>query len=173
MRPRKKNMKIEVLPIKTLRITEIEKLDPITLGIDNENGKLTVEVYGQAWSAYWSSAKGSVLKFFLSCDNDYLIRCLDRQIKCSVTDFDAVPAYIKKLILRGRRDCDFSAADAREMFDSLEYESFESIEHVWRFSLKSIGEEWKHDLPETTSHDWLYLDRIVTAIKEAFALETK
>lgn len=166
-------MKIEVLPIRTLRITEIEKLDPITLGIDDENGKLTVEVYGQAWSAYWSSAKESVSKFFLSCDNDYLIRCLDRQVKCSVTDFDAIPSYIKKLILRGRRDCDFSAADAREMFDSLEYENFESIEHVWRFSLKSIGEEWKHDLPETTSHDWLYLDRIVTAIKEAFVLEAK
>lgn len=163
-------MKVETIVVKTIRISEIERLDPITLSIDDANGKLTVEVYGKSWSASWGSAqRTSVASFFLSCDNGYLVNCLDRGISSTITDFDEIPNYLKRLVLEGRRGCDFDAKVAREMYDSLENVSFENHEQLYHFRLSAIS-DWQHDLPTMINPDYNYLDRIVTAIKAAFAL---
>lgn len=164
-------MKIESIIVKTLRITEIERLDPITLSIDDANGKLTVEVYGKSWSASWGSAqRTSVSSFFLSCDNGYLVNCLDRGISSTITDFDEIPNYLKRLVFKGRREYDFDAKEAREMYDSLQNVSFENHEQLYHFRLSAIS-DWQYDLPTMINPDYNYLDRIVTAIKTAFALD--
>lgn len=71
-------MHIETLnTITAIRITEAPGLDPITLTFQDDGpgaGRLTVECYGQAWTAYWGGMgeNNTVRLFVASSEPGYL-----------------------------------------------------------------------------------------------------
>lgn len=62
--------------IRTLHISELPRLDPITVFIQNiepGRGKITVEVFGQSWSTYFGNMGGKTIEQFVrGVDPDYL-----------------------------------------------------------------------------------------------------
>ncbi len=49
-------MKIETSTVTKLTITEVARLDPITVileDIEPRKGKIIIECYGKSWSSYW------------------------------------------------------------------------------------------------------------------------
>lgn len=77
-------MKIEVnrdtTSISVWTISEAPALDPITLffqGLGKSQGRLIVECYGRAWSAFWSAmGEKTIVEFVRGLDASYLAGCL-------------------------------------------------------------------------------------------------
>jgi hypothetical protein len=76
-------MKITETTTRTLIISEVERLDTITVMITQMNesaGKIIIECYGKSWSAFWGAmGNRSIEEFFVSCDNPYLIKNLSNE----------------------------------------------------------------------------------------------
>ncbi|WMC11708.1 hypothetical protein PU634_04915 [Oceanimonas pelagia] len=116
-------MKLEVSSVTKLRLTELEKLDPVTVILEDMGpgrGKIIIESFGQSWASFWP-AMGSrnIAQFFVSCDEHYLAGNLAGSIRDEVNDEDAVELACKQAILRVRRQRpeDLSAEDARLLWD--------------------------------------------------------
>jgi hypothetical protein len=54
----------------------------------------------------------------------------------------------------------------------MKIESIENHEQLYHFRLPAIS-DWQYDLPTMINPDYNYLDRIVTAVKEAFREEAE
>ena len=70
-------MKVETGTVTILRISEVPRLDPIRVTLDNGDlgkGRITIDCYNKAWSSYWGAmGDRTVEQFFVDCGNDYLI----------------------------------------------------------------------------------------------------
>ena len=93
-------MKIEVWreDVDVWVITDAPGLDPIHLfwqDLGESKGRLIVECYGRAWSAFWGSMGGkSLYEFVKGIDAGYLSGCLAPQgMKASIKD----QAYILRI----------------------------------------------------------------------------
>jgi hypothetical protein len=97
-------LKIQETTTKTLVISEAPRLDKITVFINDigqNQGKIIIECYGKSWSAYWGAMGGTLSDFFLSCDNDYLIRRMSNLLPEKVDpdwEYDGVGDYEPKMI---------------------------------------------------------------------------
>ena len=53
-----------------------ERLDPVTVFVEQFsecNGRITVQCYAQAWTAYWGNhGNSTVERFIVSCNADYI-----------------------------------------------------------------------------------------------------
>ena len=109
-------MKIEKSEVTKLTLTELKNLDLVNVFLEDYEhgkGKITIECYGKAWSAYWGGmGDRTISKFFCSANNGYIIGKLDGRLR------DVI------------------------------YESYED----------EVG---------TPNHHYVYLSRIITAVKEA------
>ena len=138
----KKN--IEKLTIKA------DRLDPIGVFVEDfEPGKakVTIEVYGEAWSHYWGGmGEGLSLREFFT-DIPYLVTKFCRD---SIHEID-----YETISKKAGVDIDVTTA--------LYYED-ELTE--------AYGKDWRMDLPRKSTREYEYLTRIVEAIKQAFQNET-
>jgi hypothetical protein len=157
-------------------ISGVPRLDPITVFAEDvapRQGKLTIECYGQSWSAYWGGMGDCTLPEFLASVNvDYAANCLSRGMNTSIFDPDAVIASAKKNICSERRKHYIGADEAREQFDEIDGKTIG--DDPWQNSAlmeKIYGDEWWCQLPEKPNPDWQYLCRIVTAVQAALAAE--
>lgn len=69
-------MKIEKTMTYTLIISEVFRLDPVTVMLTDfklGHGKITIECYGKSWTGIWGSMGTNISEFFQSCNNSYLI----------------------------------------------------------------------------------------------------
>lgn len=165
-------MKIESSLVQKLRITELDRLDPVTVILEDlapRQGKIIIECYGQSWSAYWGGmGDRSIAEFFCSCSDDYLAGCLDRGLRGCIADYDAFEDKIKAEVLKLRRSGDLDASDARSYFDSAEYIDGELSAHSHCEMLTIIfGDEWWYSIPDRPNPDYEYLCRIIKAVKDA------
>ena len=75
-------MKIEEIKVQAFRLDEIERLDPITVILQDIApgvGSVLVSCYGEAWGAYWQAMGACDVRTFITqCDSDYLLNCLSR-----------------------------------------------------------------------------------------------
>lgn len=116
-------MKLEVSSVTKLRLTELEKLDPVTVILEDMGpgrGKIIIEHFGKSWASFWPAIGGrNIAQFFVSCNQDYLAGNLAGGIRDKVDDEDAVEVACKQAILRVRRQRpeDLSAVDARLLWD--------------------------------------------------------
>lgn len=171
-------MKIEQSKVTKLQITEVVGLDSLHVFIEDlspRSGKITMETSSESWSAYWGGcgSKG-VMRFFLSCNNSYLVNCFSRGISSSVTDYDNLDAWLKKSICKYRREGSIGKDEALSLWDDVDKhchndESFLHTDKGCELCSKIIGDEWWHDLPECSNGEYIYLDRVVQAIREAFS----
>ena len=143
-------MKITETKVTKRLLTDLKALDPVTFiaeDLGNERGKLTIDCYGEAWTAYWGAMGcDSVAEFINDCDVHYLAGRLST-INSTVVDYDAIRSKVGVSVDQ----------------DSIAYYSDELI--------SAYGAEWWEELPKTDNPDYVYLCRIVTAVKEAVKTE--
>jgi len=170
-------MKIEQTQVTKMVITGVPSLDSLHVFIEDVSeraGKITMETSSESWSAYWGGCGSSgVIDFFLRCNNSYLVNCFDRGISSTVTDYDHLDDWLKKAICKTRHEGGFSKNEALSLWNDVELycqndESFLHTETGSELFSKIIGDEWWHDLPECNNGKYVYLERIVQAIREAF-----
>ncbi|WP_374979040.1 hypothetical protein PSGK_19040 [Pseudomonas solani] len=197
-------MNVEASEVAKLRITGATHLDPISVFIEDlgerkirscpnipdyttKSGKVTLECFGESWSAYWGGmGDRSTIDFFLSASIDYLVGCFARgsEIDRHVFDGSKLEAAARRCIIdcrRGRtRDWECGPLDrdeARELYDAADYLSaFDSAEGLMHspgageLLTKLFGEEWHYTVSDKAmaAHPKrLYLARIVDAVQQA------
>jgi len=126
-------------------LAELDRLDPVTLIMEDfgpGQGKLTIDCYGKAWTAYWGGmGDEGIVKFIHTANVDYIANKLT-VIDKNVIDYDAISAKIGTEVDR----------------DTLAFCN-EDLE-------KHYGCDWYMDLPTTINHEYEYLCRIVSAVKD-------
>lgn len=99
-------MKIETGTVTILRISEVPRLDPIRVTLDDigpSQGRINIECYGKAWASYWGGMGGrTIAQFVASCDNSYLISNFAPDLYATRFSADALRARCRSTI-RGRR----------------------------------------------------------------------
>lgn len=171
-------MKITQSTIEQIVITDVERLDPVKVMIENIKpgvGNITITCFGKSWTSFWGSMSDrSIQEFFVDCNDSYLINCLNRGISSVLdgTDNDANIEFVKGRICRLRRDGDISEREAREYWD--EAEGCENVkmfccDYSYRSPLLTLfgDEPWYAGWPTVPNPDYEYLNRIVQTVREA------
>lgn len=69
-------MRIAQGTIRKIEITDLERLDPIRVYLENYEpgkGRITIGCYDAAWVGYWGAMSGDTIEqFFTRCNSDYL-----------------------------------------------------------------------------------------------------
>lgn len=163
-------MKITTSTVTKLSISELDKLDPITVileDIEPSKGKIIIECYGQSWSGYWSGmGERTIAQFFCSCDEHYLAGKMS-SVKDYVNDYDKLAVLAKKEVLSARRKNDFSYCDARELYEGAD--SFADADELDKNLFQKIFDIsfWEFDIPIKPNPDYVYLTSIITTIQQA------
>lgn len=76
-------MKVEASETRTLLITDVPRLDPVTVflqDLGDGRGRLVVECYGKSWAAYFNATGTATLAEFIARgSHDYLTNALIRE----------------------------------------------------------------------------------------------
>ena len=160
-------MKVEKTVVSKIQITDIEHLDAIGVIFEDlgpRQGKITIDCYSQAWSAYWGGmGDRTIAQFFCSCDEHYLAKNLSN-INSTVDDLDGLGEVLQKKIIQNRLDGDIDKATAREQYDASETVEPHS-DHDFMYDV--LGDEWWYDIPSKPNPDYEYLCRIINTVKAA------
>jgi len=150
-------MNTEKRKTETYVLTDLDRLDPVTVYVTNYQpgqGKMVVECFGKAWTAYWGGMSDMTLQqFVLTCDNAYILGKMLEQT--SQTDFD--------LINEGAQKKGFSMCVTSDVEVAMQAGSM----------AECFGPDWYMDLPTCTTSEYDYLGRILNAIKAAFSEELR
>ena len=149
-------MKVEKIDVLSFVLTDLERLDPVRVMIENYEpgkGRVTITCYGKA------------------C-NDYLIGCLDPQLLSTVDDDnDANLLFVKSEIIKLRREREIDAEQARNMWD--EAENADDVKEscccfgVGNELLSLFGDDpWYAGWPTVPNPKYQYLERIVNAVRD-------
>ena len=173
-------MKITRSAVTKLTITDVPKLDPISVileDIEPGRGKVVIECYGQAWSGYWGSMgeDTSVADFLRQCDTDYIAnRIAGENLTHHEFDSDALRAQIRRDVLDQRHKNWLTAEEARRKFDLTDKipVTAEALWAVESTMTELLGDDWPlQDLPTRINPLYAYLKRIVDAVKAALDVE--
>ncbi|HEJ0157914.1 TPA: hypothetical protein SLO89_004301 [Klebsiella pneumoniae] len=168
-------MKVEKIDVLSFMLTDLERLDPVRVMIENYEpgkGRVTITCYGKAWTAAWFAMGGDDVQTFIKrVSNDYLIGCLDPQLESSVDDDnEANLTFVKLHIIKLRRERELDAEKAREMWN--EAENADDVKvcccdyGIGNELLELFGDDpcyagW----PSVTNPKYQYLDRILNAVR--------
>lgn len=168
-------MKVETTQTATYKITEVKALDLITVYCENfepGKGKITVECYGQSWSAYWGGMSGmTVERFFCSCDDGYISGNFGMHTP-SLDSHEKFGEYLKKEILKLRRNNELSSEEAKDYWFDIEHtlhlvDDEPLCQRTHEIAQAVIGDEWWYAIPKIPNPDYQYLCRIIKAVQEA------
>ena len=158
-----------------LFITQVPKIDPISVFLENfgnGQGKLTIEVFGEAWSNYWPSMGDgwTIEKFILKTDNHYLSKKLATLAALSVPDYEGFILEAKKRCISERREQLTSKDEARRIWsniDNIEPEKHYFDQESNYENLREVaGDEWYDSIPTIDSPLYNQLCLILDAIKQ-------
>jgi len=177
-------MKVETTQVTMLHITDVPRLDPIRVTLDDlgpGQGRINIECYGKAWASYWGSMgeETTIAEFFVSCDNGYLINRLSVGLSSSKfcghqLEKDAIK---KVLAMRRKRLLDSSEAnDYHSRAQTLH--QCETLSECWHADTELLQalygtDEWWYPVGDAASIPnpaYLYLKRICDAVREALTL---
>jgi hypothetical protein len=144
-------MKINITQVTKLSLTELDRLDPVTVIVEDFSegkGQITISCYGKAWTSYWGGiGKRSVSEFFCSCDEHYIAKNLS-DIDSEIYDIDAIRSQA------GDRGI--------EVYRDDPWNDYEFLSQMYG----SDPYDWHHDIPKRTNPDYQYLCRIIKAVQE-------
>jgi len=174
-------MKILQEAIRKLTITEVERLDPISVYLEDfgaGQGKITITCFDESWTAYWGGmGNRTISEFVRSCDNHYLAKNLSK-IPSEINDPTHLCQDMLKNILSKRKALELNETDAREYFDNIKFYSdhsdSEGIMNEHGLLTVCYGDEWWYCLPKKPNPDYEYLCRIITAaasFKASFSMK--
>ena len=173
-------MNIEQSKITKLKLVDLDRLDPITVFIEDieiGKGKITIECYGKSWSYYWGGMSGkTVLGFFSTTGIDYLSNCLwDHSKDQCEDDYDGIQKLVKDRVLDYRKDYRITKESARAMYDIDDWSEY-APEH--QYAEWSVPDDVEDDdfetislnyesIPTKNTAEYDYLISIVSAVKDA------
>jgi hypothetical protein len=164
-------MNIEESQVTKLLLTNIKDLDAITVTLEDlgpRQGKINIDCYGQAWSAYWGGmGSRNIREFFCSCDEHYLAKNLS-DIRGEVPDFEGIPKAARAQIVDLRKEGDLTKDKARELYEDAtiivdEYTMRDNHD----FMLEVFGDDWGCSIPDKPNDNYVYLCRVINAVKDA------
>ena len=164
-------MKLDVSTTIKLRLSELDCLDPITVFLENYEpgrGKITIECFGKSWSSAWPAmGRRSVEAFFVHCNNGYLASNLS-DIRDTIAASDEVICQaLRKSLLELRRNGEVAKHEARDLYKRAGEVTFEGgVCSDWSLMSATWGDEWYHCLPEVPNPDYLYLCRVIDAVRD-------
>lgn len=179
-------MKVETGTVTILRISEVPRLDPIRVTLDNGElgkGRITIECYSKAWSSYWGAmADRTVEQFFVDCGNDYLIGNLSPGLYPTCPSGEVLERDAKRVIRHRRKGIGewryirLTDEDAHNLMGRVsELGHCNDERSAWEHSSLLIdiyGQDWYRIAKcEGPNHEYKYLERICDAVREA--LKTK
>lgn len=174
-------MKIEAATVTQLTISEVPRLDPIRVTLTNYElgkGRITIECYSKAWSAYWGAMSDrTVEQFFMDCTNDYLIGNLSVGLFSTRNSGEALERDAKRVIRHRRKGIGewkwhrLSNDEAEELMNRVHVLSdCDGESAMWAQSgllTEIYGEEWRHlAQSEESNPEWNYLERICDVVRE-------
>ena len=81
-------MKVEKSDVLAFTISDVERLDPVRVMIENYEpgkGRITVTCFGKAWTGAWFAMGGDTVQEFIKrVSNDYLIGFSTRSCKAQL-----------------------------------------------------------------------------------------
>ena len=122
--------------VKKLYITELDRLDPVTILVEDYGdgrSEVIIKCYDQSWTSYWGSMGGSVKYFFSRVNVNYLVNCFSRGIRPTTDNIDkhkmskVFEQKIRTKIKEERYNGRLNKKDARLLWDSVDAIDFESI----------------------------------------------
>ena len=118
-------MKVEKSDVLAFTISDVERLDPVRVMIENYEpgkGRITITCFGKAWTGAWFAMGGDTVQDFIKrVSNEYLIGYFDPQLQSTIDDDnDANLAFVKGEIIRLRREQEIDGNEARSMWDEAE-----------------------------------------------------
>lgn len=150
-------MIIEHSNVKKMMLTELDRLDPISViaeNFDEGQGKITITCYGKSWTAYWGAmGEQTISEFFRTADNQYLMGYLSPSTDSKIYDEDKIEELAKKKGLYVERDDPWN-----------DYDFMEELYGNDRM-------EWGDSLPKKPNHEYEYICRIIDAVKSALEIE--
>lgn len=170
-------MKIETMDVLAFTITDVERLDPVRVMIENYEpgkGRITITCFGKAWTGAWSAMGGDTVQAFIKrVSNEYLIGYFDPQLESTVDDDnDENLIFVKSEIIKLRRQLEISHEEARSMWD--EAENADDVKAcccdylVGERLLGLFGDDpWYAKWPKVPNHEYTYLSRITDTVREA------
>ncbi|NDI85095.1 hypothetical protein [Undibacterium crateris] len=173
-------MKVNVTTstIKKLKITEVVRLDPIDVMLEDTEpgkGRIVICCYTKAWTASWGCmGERTIAQFFCSFDEHYLAKNLDTEISATIEDGDAIVPAAKKEICKMRRERDIRKNAARQLWESLD--DIDGLTNVELWTHSSIlapifGEDWWHSMPSRPNPDYEYLCKIIAAVQSGLRMD--
>lgn len=185
-------MKIETGTITILRITEVPRLDPIRVTLDDigpGQGRINIECYGKARASYWGAmGDRTIAQFFASCDNGYLINNLASGQNLWPTRFsgDALRKLCRSTI-RGRRKGTRAAlleydrltrAEASSLMSEVGDMDVETEADCWRETEtleKVFGQDGVHAAVQASepNPEYVGLARICDAVRDALKIHNE
>lgn len=172
-------MQITKSTIEKLTITGVERLDSIAVMAENfgeGQGKVTITCFNDCWSYYWGAmGKGTLQRFFITCDNGYLIGKLAQGVEATIRsdDEDDMTTSLRYEIISRRRRDDFGKDDARRLYDDADRptDGYGNADPDLHYEV--FGDEWWYSLPQIKNPKYEYLCRIIDTVKAAFKEELK
>ncbi|WP_299996954.1 hypothetical protein [uncultured Cedecea sp.] len=168
-------MKIEKMDVLAFNITEVERLDPVRVMIENYEpgkGRITITCYGKAWTGAWFAMGGDTVQEFIKrVSNEYLIGYFSPNLRPTVDDDnDANTLFVKSEIVKLRHQKEISAIEAREMWDEAENSDDVKADccdcRIGNALLNLLGDEpFYANWPSVPNPEYRYLDRIVDAVR--------
>lgn len=169
-------MKIETMEVLAFTITDVERLDPVRVMIENYEpgkGRITITCFGKAWTGAWFAMGGdSVQEFIKRVSTEYLIGYFSPQMSSTVDDDnDANIEFVKGEIIKLRRQGELTKHEAWEMWDAAE--GADDVKSECCGSGTSplrnlLGDDpWYAKWPSVPNHEYTYLERITNAVREA------
>lgn len=172
-------MKVEKSDVLAFTISDVERLDPVRVMIENYEpgkGRITVTCFGKAWTGVWFAMGGDTVQEFIKrVSNDYLIGYFDPQLQSKFDDDnDANLEFVKGEIIKLRRQQEIDAEEARDMW--VEAENAEDVKESccdYRIGNKLPGllgdDPWYAKWPAVPNHNYQYLERIIDAVRDGLA----
>lgn len=168
-------MNVTTSLVTQLKITEVPNLDPIDVMLENYEpgkGRITIRCYTRVWTSYWGAMSGrTVQDFFAGCDNGYLISNLAPGLSHEISDGEIITEHIRKKVIQMRKEGDLDASEAREIYDDCYcIDGPGDLQH-WEHTKVMFGDEWWYaDLPTRPNPEYVYLCRILDAVREGIRI---
>lgn len=165
-------MQLSVTNTTKIVLTQLERLDPVTIYLDNPTpgrGKITIECFGKSWSSFWPAMGGRrVEEFFVSCDDEYLAGNLSTcRSHIPVTDQDEICAAVRQAIINQRLSGELEKDEARRFWNEADSVTLTSDYcSAPELMTAAFGDEWWLCLPEKENPDYNYLVRIIQAVRD-------
>lgn len=169
-------MKIETMDVLAFTITDVERLDPVRVMIENYEpgkGRITITCFGKAWTGAWFAMGGDTVQQFIKrVSTEYLIGYFAPQI-CSTVDDDndANTKFVKSEIIKLRRQDELTKYEASIMWEAAERSDAVKSECCGSgiSPLRNLlgDDPWYAKWPSVPNHEYTYLERITNAVREA------